>query len=470
MFKKSNLNINEIKLWDENARFPDNYTTSTEKDLINYFISKPVYEIEPFCEEIVNDFNLPQLEKIVIWQDGKNLIALEGNRRLTCYKLLSNPELAKDKNNRLYKKLIELKEKISISDSYELECVISSDKNLCYRFLDRKHNKKNNEVNWGEVERSNYQVRRGSKNANLIIKSALSNYLKELDIPEEKVSQVLGKGFVTTFFRLLTTGPAKNIFGLEIKKDGKLSFEDSDFPEKIKVIIHNVLAKKDFEGKNVDSRSLNKNEEIQNYLRSVKKADAKKVEEEFSLFKKPDLFSPKHSKNTQKKSNTKSNTKSKIQIIPKSVLRRTLIPKNCRIRIKQSKINNIYRELRDDLVLSDGHDAVPNAVGVLFRVFLEISLDHYAHNQNGHIFPKDSTISKKIPWVVNSLKTKGYSAKTFNNINQVSSAPTNKSYLSIHKFHEYVHSSVVQPTSSELKLKWDNLQPFFELLWGDINQ
>ena len=87
-----------------------------------------------------------------------------------------------------------------------------------------------------------------------------------------------------------------------------------------------------------------------------------------------------------------------------------------------------------------------------------------------HNFSKSTTISQKIPWVVDSLKSKGYDNKTFNNINKVASAKGVHSFLSIHNFHEYVHSTVTQPSSNELKTKWDNLQSFFELVWQDLNK
>jgi hypothetical protein len=67
------------------------------------------------------------------------------------------------------------------------------------------------------------------------------------------------------------------------------------------------------------------------------------------------------------------------------------------------KINNIYRELKEDLLLDRQKKAVPNAVGVLFRVFLEISLDYYA-NVHGKHFTQNDKIGSKIAWVVAELK------------------------------------------------------------------
>lgn len=61
-FQTKNIKLDELILWDENARFPDNYAESTEKDLIEYFISKKNFKIETLIEEIVKDIDLPQLE------------------------------------------------------------------------------------------------------------------------------------------------------------------------------------------------------------------------------------------------------------------------------------------------------------------------------------------------------------------------------------------------------------------------
>src|ERR1700744_6549203 len=88
--------IKELSLWDNNARFPDQYSNTEEKELIQYFLSKPDFKIKELIDEIVKDFDLPQLEKLVVWRENDKLIVLEGNRRLTGYKLLHSPTLAAD--------------------------------------------------------------------------------------------------------------------------------------------------------------------------------------------------------------------------------------------------------------------------------------------------------------------------------------------------------------------------------------
>ena len=44
-------------------------------------------------------------------------------------------------------------------------------------------------------------------------------------------------------------------------------------------------------------------------------------------------------------------------------------------------------------------------------------------------------------------------------------AENSNDILNINNFHDYVHSMTRQPLPNDLKLKWDNLQEFFQILW-----
>jgi len=444
-FTKNNISIKNLSLWDENARFPDKYFSKTEKELIEYFISKKG-----------NEFDLPQLEKLVVYElNGKNIV-LEGNRRLAVYKLLNDPELTK--NTKLKNKLNGLKARIRINDNFKLECLITKDKEQGLRYIDRKHLRGNNEVSWGDNERAHHNARRGNASQKELLKVAITKKIKDLDLPEELKEQVLGPGFVTTFWRMIEQKPAWSIFGFSLDDNGELKTKDKNFNGKLKVIIFDVLQKGKFNGKLFSRLNV---KEIESYLGQISKDDYERVAEEIKKQTQTDLFG--------KKSTSISTSSGVNRSIPKSSLRNHLIPKTCVLRIQETKINNIYCELKNDLLIDDSKNAVPNAVGVLFRVFLEISLDHYA-KMNSHGFKKADTINQKISRVVKNLEGKGYNKKKFNNINKVGSATGQKSYLSIENFHEYVHSTTTQPSSSELKSKWDNLQDFFEILWGSLSK
>ncbi len=458
-FKKQNIAIKNLFLWDENARFPDKYFNKTEKELIEYFVSKKDFKITELADDMVSEFDLPQLEKLVIYELSGKKIVLEGNRRLAVYKLLDNPELTD--NVKLKNKFQALKTRAKINSDFKLECLITENKDQGFRYIDRKHLRGNNEVSWGDNERAHHNARRGNASQKELLKVAITKRMKDLDFSEELKEQVLGHGFVTTFWRLVEQNPAWSFFGFNLNTNGDLEIKDKDFDKKLKVIIFDVLQKGNFNDK-LFSRLNTK--EIKNYLEQISNNDYKRVEEELKKQTKTNLFG----KNTTDIIPTGSNNN---RSTPKSSLRSYLIPKTCVLKInyKETKINNIYCELKNDLLINDSNNAVPNAVGVLFRVFLEISLDYYA-KMNSHGFKKLDTINQKISWVVKSLEGKKYEKKKFNNINKVGSATGQKSYLSIENFHEYVHSTTTQPSSSELKSKWDNLQEFFELLWEDLNK
>lgn len=451
--KTRNITIKDLTLWDENARFPDKYFNSEEAVLVSYFLSKPDFRIKPLIEAIIKDFDLPQLEKLVVWNDNGQNVVLEGNRRLTAYKLLSNPELTT--NDSLKKFLQEGKSKINISENFSLECLMTDDKEDGLRYIDRKHNNGNNEVNWQDSERAHYSVRRGSKNVGELLKIGITKIVRELDLPDEMKEQILGKGYVTTFFRFIISTPAKREYGYAVTDSGELTIKDPDFKEKLKVIIYSVLNKKDFKGNEVDSRALNKKDKIEEFIKSVKVEDSVKVDEEIKKNTTVNIFGDKTIK-------VGSGSK-KQRILPKSTNRSYLIPNRCRLSIPETKINNIYLELRNDLLLNDSSKAVPNAVGVLFRVFLEISIDYFLERE-GLTLPNETKLSGKITKSTEILEAKSIaSKKQLTNIRKVATDKNN--ILGIQNFHDYIHSYKTQPSSSDLKLKWDNLEEFFQIIW-----
>ena len=313
--KTQSLNVTELILWDENARFPDKYYNSDEKEMINYFLSTPKFELKKFIEEVVKDYDLPQLEKLVVWNNEDNLIVIEGNRRLSAYKLLLNPKLS---NNTKTRELISnLKNSINIGDNIKLECIISENESECLRYVDRKHIRKNNEVGWEDGERANYDVRRGNKNESNFVKIGITNRVRKLEIPDEMKNQVLGKGYVTTFFRAITTTPAKRKYGYKILENEELEISHTNFDEELKVIIYNMLNKLDFEGNKVDSRTLNNKESIEKYIDSIKPEDSKKVDFEIKSKTSKNLFGDKTLQIGNSNSNQPTNSKlTKSKSIP----------------------------------------------------------------------------------------------------------------------------------------------------------
>jgi len=479
-FRENKLTLDSLKLWSENPRFPQAYFGKPENELIDYIVSVPHYKIRAFGKEVVEDFDMPVFEKLAIFDGEGENIAYEGNRRLTVYKLLVDPDLCSDLELREY--FHKLKRSINIDENYKIDCVISDNKKEILRYVNRKHLNNNNEVAWGTIENSNARLRWLDDPDKVdIFRSNISVIVRNLDIPNDDKDKILGRGYVTTLFRILNSRTSAKFFQLVFDDDNNLISGNENFYPSLNIIIYDILKGKEFNNKKFSRLNA---VEVEEYLNSIvifkPKADEKNKKLNEKLYTTDNLKGSNDNLKTTKDEN--KNTKTEIEVgksgakdAPiktspdrKSTQRKYLIPKDCNLEIKEHKINNIYCELKKDLLLDDTVKAVPNAVGILFRVFLEISIDNYAEKKHGHIFKQDITISQKIGWVVEKLKSLGHKEKIFNNINVVGSSKKEHSYLSIEKFHQYVHSTTLEPSSSELKTKWDLLQPFIQLLWDEM--
>lgn len=490
VFEVKKIKVTNLSLWSQNPRFQPKHYDKPDSVLIDYLVSVANYDIRTLAREIVQEFELPQFEKLAVYEDNGKLVSLEGNRRLTAYKLLINPSLTSDADTRFY--FEELKSKVSITDSFELECVVSNNFSQIIKYVDRKHLKNNNEKPWGQIERGHAKyILLDNTSKKVLLEKELFQIVNNLDIDESQKDAILGKGFVTSFFRIVGSTSAFDLLKLFFDDNKKLKSEDQYFLAKLKQIIFDVLNKKTFNGK-IISR-LDK-DDIYTYLESIKieivKPEPTKTTTPANQTKQAEDIGQKNTVDNTPNTNqvelpdlgttsipvVKSSSQAQLpepvsRPNAKEPSRNRLIPKKPVLNIPSNKINCIYRELRDDLLLNDSNKAVPNAVGVLFRVFLETSLDYYAENNKGHLFGQNITISQKINYVVSDLISTGkYKNSIFDNIRTVANSNKHQSYLSIEKFHQYVHSNTLQPSPGELKNKWDLLSNFFQILWGEVNE
>ena len=147
--------------------------------------------------------------------------------------------------------------------------------------------------------------------------------------------------------------------------------------------------------------------------------------------------------------------------IPLSTNRKTLIPTSCIIKIKIQRVNKIYRELKSINV-----DEYENAVSVLFRVFIELSVDSFLESKSLDCTSNDKLalkVGKVVEYLTNNTNI------TSQQLSPVNTSLSNKnSYLSMVTFNQYVHNKHAIPSPKELKISWDGLEPFLVKLWETI--
>lgn len=145
---------------------------------------------------------------------------------------------------------------------------------------------------------------------------------------------------------------------------------------------------------------------------------------------------------------------------PSSRERKRLIPRGCILEIDPPRINEIYRELKRLHVVN-----YSNAVAVLFRVFLELSLDNYVERE-GLGIDERAKLSFKLQEVGKDLE--GKNKLTEQQLKAVRRASQRDTFLAatITTFNQYVHNPYFTPVPSDLNAAWDNLAPFIEAMWS----
>ena len=138
---------------------------------------------------------------------------------------------------------------------------------------------------------------------------------------------------------------------------------------------------------------------------------------------------------------------------PRRKTRDKLIPTDCALNVTNDRVYEIERELRK---LS--HENFTNAVSVLFRVFIELSVDEYNERNAVAEVSENSKLvikmSKAASHMVNRRKLSRQQAKA------VRSAAQKDSFLasSVTQMNQYVHNKHVFPAPSDLRSGWDSLQ------------
>lgn len=372
--KEEKLKISDLKLYSENPRFPQEYFNKSEKELINYLFNKKGEreKLKDLAKSIIDNIKLIPSERLIVYNEGEDYIVLEGNRRLIIYKLLLNPSLLEDKKlSSIFKK-----SKGIIENSLKVDCLVTENLEKGLKYVELKH-LETGYKSWGEPERNKFKIRRGKAGEKEILKTEINKIVKELDLPQKLKDDVLGQGFVTTFYRIIAETPAKSYFGYEISNNN-LVIRDKHFEDKLKIIIWNVLNKKDSKGKKIDSRSLNKTEDVTQYLTNLNiEKEIPKLEEEIkaSYETKVDVF------NNRKKEfvsptekNQKNNRKTRIQIPNDKLFGKTL-------QLKKGQVNNLYcaidKVYEQNKNLDKNLNIVLPMIGMSLRLILDIAAREY---------------------------------------------------------------------------------------------
>lgn len=125
------------------------------------------------------------------------------------------------------------------------------------------------------------------------------------------------------------------------------------------------------------------------------------------------------------------------------------------------RLRAIWEELQYKLEL----DEHPNAIAVLCRVLLELSVDSYIKQAKPTTMAENHTLVKKLVAAAENLHSQGKIDKRY--LEVVRKARTMDAIVSVDTLNKYVHSSSLVPATGHLTALWD---AFAELVVHCLNE
>src|SRR5579871_326739 len=444
------LDLDELLLDVENPRISK---AGSQRDALQKIIEDQEGKLVVLAESIVDDGLNPMDRWLVIKSPDERgkFIVLEGNRRLAALKLLRNPAVMNDIEvpQPIKKKLTELAEDFDPKTVQPIACFEVADRSAANSWLTQRHTGFNNGrgiVDWSGMASARFRGRDPAL-------QALDLVTAHGELSEDEV-KAIGDFFpITTLDRLLSTPAVRQKIGVDIKA-GKLT---TDLPatEVIRPLRRIVL---ELATRTINVTKLKSKDQQVTYIDKLSR-DLPKLSKRSGKWRPVDELGDQDFNPSPQKKKPKTKRKAKQQAV-----RRVLIPRECALSVTNPKIAEITRELRS-LALAD----YPHSVSILFQIFLEQSVDHFLSaagiplDQKTGAGQKDKSLRQKVGEAIAEMVKNGTPKKNLAGV--AKGIDDKQSPLYIETLHYYVHNRFYSPAERELRVAWDNAQPFFENIW-----
>lgn len=381
--------------------------------------------------------------------DGDAFTVFDGNRRVTCMKLLDDPRKAPTQELQMFFGQLRSKWDGEFPDT--LHCQVETDRDRIDDILFRRHTGVQSGVGqstWDDRMKANFVNRTGrggSVNVAEQIESMLSangQLPTRRALPRSTMNRLLSS---ETFRNRVGVTVTKGRFGITHQQEivlGALRRIANDLAER-EVVLGDIW---DIDGKRSYLDRLEKEGVLPTAAHRIAPASAGVA---------PEPSSGASANPRTSAAAGKASADSSTPVTPKPLQRDTLIPKadyGLPWPGRLQRHRAIWEELQHHLILDDH----PNAIAVLFRVLLELSIENYI-NQVGLVVGQNEKLAMRAAKVADDLHMKGkVNAKYLGEIKKLQHADR---LLSADTLNRYVHSPDFAPSKSHLTALWYSLSP-----------
>ncbi|RMH34192.1 MAG: hypothetical protein D6694_15355 [Gammaproteobacteria bacterium] len=475
-WKEAYLTVTNLLLDPNNPRIPDSGENLSQRDLLaDLLANDKVYEL---AKSIVENGYYP-VESLIIVKEGKNKYVVEGNRRLAALKLLLSPEAAPDEA--WERRFRALAKRIDPNAIRKVKVIHAPSREAAAPVIMSKHTRSQIE-SWSPLMQAKFYrnlVDRGLSVDDIVdqynlniseITDVLQRYTMysiacALDLPEDIAKKVQNpRDFPITNLERLYKNPKVNRFlGITFDENKNLIglIEVNEFKKGYTKIVSDITTGK------VHSRTLNTTAEMDEYLKSF--GDQRPDLSKKGRFTAAELLKVAAKRKPIPKTGA---AKKKPKSRPKP---RALIPSSFSCNVNNQRINDVFAELKK-LPVSQ----YPNAVGLMFRSLLEMSLGYYLE-RTGHLYkmrrlekerrksrkqnlPRDwhPTLYEMLKYIVNddaNLIKNGNLLKVLRKL-----IVQKNELLSIDSLNLFVHNQHFYPNEDILRNFWQQLEGLFQII------
>ena len=444
--------ISQLKLDPVNPRLES--LPQSQRDALRALLTLQADKLLNLAEDIIEFGGLNPAERTIVTPDSaepNQYIVLEGNRRVAALRLLANPTLAEGVVPApAVTRLKKLHEKFQQDPITDIDVVVFQDPEDAVHWLDLRHRGQlggRGIVEWGASEVERWEARRGKPSVEL----QLLDLLVTRQSITDDVRHSISREGLTTFRRLLGTPAVRDKLGLRLnrtEREVQFLFPEEEVLKGLAKIVTDIGTGK------ISSRTLGTQPERIMYIESLPKS---RLPDRATMLAAPQVVQPVPAPPQPSKQPVSTRRRARVR-----GERTTVFPRTPKLNVAETRLWRIYEEL-----FSLDAERFTNSGAVLFRVFLELSLDRYIDKEKvevNHKPGRDPTLKQKLEGVANALET----AKilTIAQLKPVKRAISDDNLAaSVSSFHDYVHNAHWNPKPKDLIVSCDNLLPLFESLW-----
>ncbi len=355
------LKVEHLVLDTDNPRITH---ADGQRDALQKVIRDQRVKLVRLAQSIV-DKGLSPIERLMVLQVSakpKQYIPLEGNRRVAVLTFLTQPEVMTglDMPGSMQKIFERLASQFDRSKIEPIACYEVDARDEGRYWIELRHNGENEGrglVGWTPVTAARWRKR------DLGIQ-AFDLVMDHGGFTPDQIEKIKDGFPLSTLKRLMEVPDVRSLIGLSAKEG--ILYTEVPPAETIKALKKMVL---DLANKTAKSRTLNKTHQMVEYVKGFDKADTPNLKKRIDP--RPVEAIPKAEFVRRSPART---TKLRSADPPP---RLQVVPRNCALNVTDNRIEEIYTELRQ-LKLGEAR----NAIAVLLRVFLELSVDRFLEEKS----------------------------------------------------------------------------------------